>query len=193
MPRIVDHEERRRHIVQALLSIAATRGLDAVSLREVGQAAGVSMGTVQHYFASKDDMLVYALRHWLTLGVHQGFSARVQARLGSGTSPAAIADALAAEYLPYDEPSRRDVRIALAFSARAAVDARVAEALLPAFAGLVGTFRALIGDRAWEMVALLDGLRTPVLLGAIAYEDALTLVRQSLATPPTTSVRDSSR
>ncbi|WP_233157170.1 MULTISPECIES: TetR family transcriptional regulator [Amycolatopsis] len=32
-----------------------------MSLREVAAEAGVSMGRVQHYFASKDDMLGFAL------------------------------------------------------------------------------------------------------------------------------------
>ena len=48
MPRKVDHDERRRHIVGALLRIAGTQGLDAVSMREVAQEAGVSLGAVQH-------------------------------------------------------------------------------------------------------------------------------------------------
>src|SRR6187397_1438338 len=110
MPRKVDHDERRRHIVEALLHIAGTAGLDAVSLREVAQRAGVSMGAVQHYFATKEEMLAYALRHWLSLSVHERFTGRVRARLGTETKPEALLRALAAEYLPHDEASRFDAR-----------------------------------------------------------------------------------
>ncbi|GAA2481246.1 TetR/AcrR family transcriptional regulator [Winogradskya humida] len=190
MPRLVDHEERRRHIAQALLGIAGAQGLEAVSLREVGQAAGVSMGTVQHYFPTKDAMLVYALQHWLALAVHEGFTARVRKRLPPGAPPAppVILTALAAEYLPYDEPSRIDARIAAAFAARGAVDPQVAEALQPAFAGLVTTIKTVLGHtdpaQAWHFAALLDGLRTPVLLGALPYEEALSIVRRHLDATP---------
>jgi AcrR family transcriptional regulator len=44
------------------LCIVAERGLDDVSVREVASAAGVSIGTVQHYFRTKDDMLFTAFQ-----------------------------------------------------------------------------------------------------------------------------------
>jgi AcrR family transcriptional regulator len=43
--------------------VIGSRGLEAVSLRDVAAQAGVSMGAVQHYFASKDQMLLFALSH----------------------------------------------------------------------------------------------------------------------------------
>jgi TetR/AcrR family transcriptional regulator, transcriptional repressor of bet genes len=188
MPRQVDHDERRRQIVEALLRIAGTHGLDAVSLREVAQEAGISMGAVQYYFATKDEMLAYALRHWLDLSVHKGFSARVGARLAGGTTtPAAVLSALAAEYLPYDDASRFDARIGIAFLARAAVNADLAQDLRPAFTGFVATLRAVLADagvgrpsEAQRLAALLDGLRQPVLLGTLDRDEALTLVRRHL-------------
>jgi AcrR family transcriptional regulator len=183
MPRQVDHDERRRHIVEALLRIAGTRGLDAVSLREVAQEASVSMGAVQHYFATKEEMLKYALKHWLALSVHAGFSARVRDRLGSSTEPKAILLAVAAEYLPYDEASRFDARVAMAYLARAAFDSQLAEALVPAIGSFVRTFAALLPDpgQAQAFASLLDGLRQPVLLGALSHEEAVIVVQRYLA------------
>ncbi|GGM68535.1 TetR/AcrR family transcriptional regulator [Dactylosporangium sucinum] len=189
MPRKVDHDERRRHIVEALLHIAGTDGLDAVSLREVAQQAGVSMGAVQHYFATKEEMLAYALRHWLSLSVHARFSGRVRVRLGAETKPEAVLRALAAEYLPHDEASRFDARVAAAFLSRAAVDPALAQTLVPAIGGFVGTLKALLDstgtrlDTATEarrLAALLDGLRTPVLLGALPHDQAMAVVEQHL-------------
>jgi AcrR family transcriptional regulator len=43
------------------MSLAATRGLEAVSLRHVATEAGVSTGMVQHYFRTKDEMMTFAL------------------------------------------------------------------------------------------------------------------------------------
>jgi AcrR family transcriptional regulator len=193
MPRKVDHEERRRHIVEALLRIAGTRGLDAVSLREVAQEAEVSMGAVQHYFSSKEEMLVYALSHWLSLSVHGGFTGRVRARLAKqyagDTSPHTILMALAAEYLPRHEPSRFDARLAVAFHSLAAFDPHLAKAAIPAFAGFAGTLRALLANanaeldaeaEAQRLAALLDGLRMPVLVGALSHKHGLALVERHL-------------
>ena len=59
----VDHQQRRRHIGEAVLRLIASRGLEAASLRNVAAEAGVSMGTVQHYFTSKQEMLDFAQRH----------------------------------------------------------------------------------------------------------------------------------
>ena len=192
MPRLVDPDERRRHIVEALLRLTGERGLEAVTLREVAQAAGVSMGAVQHYFTSKQEMVVFALQHWLRLSVHEGFTRRVRDRLGpdpASASPAAVLLAVAAEYLPHDEPSRADARVAVAFSAQAAVDPVLAQALAPAYRALAATLDSMLptlapgGGTAGQgrlLAALLDGLRTPVLLGVIDYGDALNGVEQYL-------------
>lgn len=60
MPRQVDHAQRRREIAHAVWAVIGTAGLDAVSLRSVAAEAGVSMGRVQHYFPSKDAMVLHA-------------------------------------------------------------------------------------------------------------------------------------
>ena len=61
MPRVVDHEERRRQIATAVSDIAATRGLSDVSFREVAARAGVSVSLVQHYFGDKANLLMTTL------------------------------------------------------------------------------------------------------------------------------------
>lgn len=188
MPKRVDHDQRRRHIVEALVRIAGSQGLGAVSLREVALEAGVSMGAVQHYFASKDEMLLYALRHWLSLEPHP--ASRVRQRLASPPAePKAILRTLAAEYLPHDEHSRADATVAFAFASRATVETALAQVLRPAFAAFVETLRTVLENsktpldayaEAQRLAALLDGLRLPVLTGALRYEDALAAAHRHL-------------
>lgn len=60
MPKIVDHEQRRREIAEAVYRIAAADGVAAVSMRRVATELGLSLGAVQHYFASRDEMLDFA-------------------------------------------------------------------------------------------------------------------------------------
>ncbi|MEU8081968.1 TetR/AcrR family transcriptional regulator [Catellatospora citrea] len=195
MPRKVDHDQRRRHIVESLLRITGKHGLDAVSLREVAHEAGVSMGAVQHYFATKDEMLLFALRHWLSLSVHDRFTERVRDRLvrESAGDSAAVLRAIAAEYLPYDEAGRSEALVAIAFLSRAAVAPALATALAPAFAGFVHTLCAVFTSAGWpldapaeaqRLAALLDGLRLPVLAGALSHDDALAVVDRHLAQLP---------
>lgn len=62
MPRIVDHNERRRQICDVLLDIVAESGLGAATLREVADRSGWSTGVIGHYFNGRDDLLLGGLR-----------------------------------------------------------------------------------------------------------------------------------
>src|SRR5699024_2196314 len=57
MPRIVDPAARRPETVHALRAVTHEKGLDSVSFRAVAEAAGVSIGRIQHYFASKEELI----------------------------------------------------------------------------------------------------------------------------------------
>lgn len=118
MPKKVDHQERRERIAAALMRVAADRGLEAVSLRHVAAEAGVTAGMVQHYFASKDAMMDFAM---------QTASARYEVRmtaavaaLGDEPAPRALVEALLRSLLPLEADERADGRVALAFLSYAA-------------------------------------------------------------------------
>lgn len=61
MPKHVDHRERRESIAHALWTIVDREGWARATLREVAREAGVSLGQLQHYFSSRDAMLVFAI------------------------------------------------------------------------------------------------------------------------------------
>ena len=113
-------QHRRAQLTDALLSITATRGLDQVSVREVASAAGVSIGTVQHYFATKDQMLLFAFRQ-----VVERTRARV-AGIDAGAGPRQALGAALRELLPLDQPRLAECRVYLAFAARAATSPALA-------------------------------------------------------------------
>ncbi|HKU30410.1 MAG TPA: TetR family transcriptional regulator C-terminal domain-containing protein [Arthrobacter sp.] len=60
MPKIVDAEARRQDVVDAVFRIIASDGLERASLREVAEEADLAVGSVRHYFASSDDLLVHS-------------------------------------------------------------------------------------------------------------------------------------
>lgn len=62
MPKIVDHEQRRSEIADAALRLVAQGGTNAVTTRNAAEEAGWSAGTVNHYFDSRDHLLLGALR-----------------------------------------------------------------------------------------------------------------------------------
>ncbi|MEA5454408.1 TetR/AcrR family transcriptional regulator [Sinomonas sp. JGH33] len=55
-------EARRRQILESAIELFAERGVDAASLRTIGEAIGVSHTALRHYFASRDDLLIEVYR-----------------------------------------------------------------------------------------------------------------------------------
>jgi len=99
----------------------AERGLDQVSVREVASAAGVSIGTVQHYFPTKDDMLAAAFNEVVR---------RIRTRMTSvrlGPDLRRNLSAVLHELLPLDGRRAEEARIQIAFAARAATSPALAD------------------------------------------------------------------
>lgn len=114
MPKRVDHDERRRQIVQALWRITERGGLGAVSFREVAAEAGVSVRLVQYYFGTKAELLREANRQALqTMGAR--IAQRVLAAMDGAPSPHTVVATIAREFLPSDDESRRAILLYYAF------------------------------------------------------------------------------
>lgn len=74
----------RERLIDAAIELATDGGYDAVGLRQVAAAAGVSVPTVYQHAGSKDQLLVEAL---MTLGERS--TDRVRRRSPGGDTPAA--------------------------------------------------------------------------------------------------------
>ncbi|MFE6052918.1 TetR/AcrR family transcriptional regulator [Kitasatospora sp. NPDC056446] len=104
MPKLVDHEERRAHIVDALLRSAANHGLHSVTMRSVAIEAGVSVRLVQYYFDTKEQLLLAAMTR---LATRMGERIRHRVRTtGAAGDPRAVIEAVLLEAVPTDEESR---------------------------------------------------------------------------------------
>jgi AcrR family transcriptional regulator len=53
-------EEQRQRILRAATDALAAHGYQAVRLRDIAQAAGVSIGLLQHYFETRDELMLRA-------------------------------------------------------------------------------------------------------------------------------------
>ncbi|WP_433316220.1 TetR/AcrR family transcriptional regulator [Micromonospora chersina] len=181
MPKRVDHRERRALIADALMRVAAEQGLEAVSLRHVAAAAGVSSGMVQHYFRTRDEMMTFALA--VVRDRNEARVTRAIAALGATPAPRELLRTMLAELLPLDEERRADGRVALAFLAYTAVRPAVAAALHDETAGLLDFIAGLIRSGAGTTVdperaavgllAVMEGLGIYLLGGHYPPETAL--------------------
>ncbi|MFC0527458.1 TetR/AcrR family transcriptional regulator [Phytohabitans kaempferiae] len=191
MPKVVDHNERRTRIAEALMRVAGERGLEAVSLRHVAAEAGVTSGMVQHYFRTKDEMMRFAIEVVRERG--EARLAEATARLGPDPTPRALLRTIVAELLPVDEPRRVDGRVTLAFFAYTAVRPEVAKALRADTATMVGGVAEQIragGPRpgvdpelaAVALLALMEGLGIYLLGGHYTAEMALAALDAHLDT-----------
>ncbi|MFI6871507.1 TetR/AcrR family transcriptional regulator [Nocardia sp. NPDC050406] len=106
MPRLVDHEQRRREITDAVRRVVATRGLEAATFQSVAAEAGISVRLVQYYFGTKKEFL-RATHQAVVVDSGQRF-AHALTELGEGASPRATLRAILLALLPLDEASRRD-------------------------------------------------------------------------------------
>ncbi|MGW7247325.1 TetR/AcrR family transcriptional regulator [Streptomyces decoyicus] len=194
MPKKVDHEARRQEISEALWRIASTRGLDGASLRDVAAEAGISLGRLQHYFRTKDEMLVFALQH-----INRLAADRIRARIESLTeepTPRQVLRACLSGMLPLDDKSRIGLLVGAAYFARAIHDEALraeAENGIPQLRAFFADQLRLAADRgelpperatedeAMLLISTADGLATYVLLGVHDPSTALRLLDLHLA------------
>ncbi|MCC3779545.1 TetR/AcrR family transcriptional regulator [Streptomyces sp. UNOB3_S3] len=190
MPKRVDHDERRHRIAEALWRIASERGLDGASLRDVAAEAGISLGQLQHYFRTKDDMLVFALGHISELAARR-IASRVGALAGEDPSPRTLLRETLAEMLPLDDKSRTGQLTQIAYFVRAVHDERLRRHAKEGIPALREFFADRIrraverGDvapgrdpdtEAMLLIALADGLSGYVLLDVLPGDEAMRLV-----------------
>ncbi|UKY53753.1 TetR/AcrR family transcriptional regulator [Streptomyces inhibens] len=194
MPKKVDHEARRQEISEALWRIASTRGLDGASLRDVAAEADISLGRLQHYFRTRDEMLLFALRH-----INQLAARRIRERIEALTeepTPREVLRACLSGMLPLDDKSRTGLLVGAAYYSRAVHDETLrAEARdgipqlraffadqlrLAAERGELPPERAT-EDEAMLLISMADGLASYVLLDVHAPETALRLLDLHLA------------
>lgn len=110
----------KERLITAFLAITASRGLDQATMREVAKEAGVSVGSVQYYCRTRDDMLQMAFQHVMERIMARGEAVAHDGPVGS------VIRAYAREFLPLDDARAEEQRVYLAFVARAAVSPALA-------------------------------------------------------------------
>jgi AcrR family transcriptional regulator len=116
MPKLVDPQQRRAELAEAVWTVIRRDGLERASVRNVARQAGLAMGSLRHYFATQSELLCFAM---------QLVADRARARIAA-LEPAAdarrTAEQLLHELVPLDQERRAEAEVWLAFTSRALVD-----------------------------------------------------------------------
>ena len=165
MPKLGMEPIRKAALVKATISeIGRTGSLD-VTVSQIAKRAGMSSALAHHYFGSKEDMFLAAMRHVLTL-----YGAEVRGALAAAQGPDARPDArltavLAASFSPGN--FRREAVSAWLNFWVLAQSVPEAKRLLAVYqrrlrSNLLAGLRPLAGDGAAQIAeglgALIDGL-----------------------------------
>lgn len=146
MPRIVDHDERRRDLARAVWGLMREEGLEAVTIRAVADRSGWSSGAVRHYLPSREAILTFAAEQ-----LRSEFEQHLRNRPVTGDSVADFRSLLMA-VLPLEENTRSMLEIWLVF-------------IGAAVSGKTSAVRALVYDDLSRLLA--EGLE------AVAAEDRI--------------------
>ncbi|GGF17026.1 TetR/AcrR family transcriptional regulator [Williamsia phyllosphaerae] len=178
MARTADHQQRRAQIIAGVRVVAGESGLGRVTIARTAEAAGVSVGLVQHYYASKEDLLADAFAD-----VRSDVLTRIDAEIARSEKRGArietmVVDGLS-QLLPIGTSRRAEVYLSHAFvglaledetlrtqlrDARQQLQDRVSTALANGMTCGEVDADTDTGQAAYGLLALTDGLASHLLL-----------------------------
>jgi AcrR family transcriptional regulator len=107
MPKLVDHEQRRRDIARATWRVITREGVRAASVRTVAAEAELSMGALRHYFDDQASLVLFAAQHAMER-IGERLASRLAAPAGS---PLEAIQACLEELLPLDEERHAETAV----------------------------------------------------------------------------------
>lgn len=168
MPKIVDPTQRRQEIIEAMMRLVAHDGFAAASVRNVAKEAGLSTGSLRHYFDSQ-----VALMHAAAETVIN----RITTRVEQSAAVARTFDdwvAVLEQLVPLDDERLREFQVWLALANEGRTDATLGalsgesySALREACIGVLGELGVpseAAREEAAVLHAVLDGLSLHLVL-----------------------------
>ncbi|MDR2254790.1 MAG: TetR/AcrR family transcriptional regulator [Arthrobacter sp.] len=145
MPKIVDHDARRRELVEIASQVIAKNGVEGATLRELAAEAGFSNGAIKPYFPTKDSLFSATFTH-----VFGRTNERIERRVRGLRGWDAVL-AFAQEVLPLDAAAMDEARVVVAYWALAAQSPDTAQLMVQQQA----QWRQWLTD--WVAQAMADG------------------------------------
>lgn len=121
MPKIVDHDKQRMLVAEAAWRIIRRDGMEQASVRNIAEEAGISVGSMRHYFSTQSELLLYAMNL-----VSERVSKRIQQMSFDG-SPMDNMKCLLLEFLPNTDEKLAEMEVWYAFTAKSKTDPALKE------------------------------------------------------------------
>ncbi|GAA5057714.1 TetR/AcrR family transcriptional regulator [Nocardia callitridis] len=179
-----DPDERRTTIIRAVWQVIADNGMGAVSMRNVATAAGVSVGRIQYWFSSKDELLLASLEAML-----HG-ATRLHADTTDGADDREKLWQLIGQPIPRAETSGVGVSVFHQYVAASINHPTFARMLGEAKDGAEHEATRLLGriapdltdprTAARSLIATADGLTMRVLIGSLPATEAVRTLRTTM-------------
>lgn len=116
MPKIVDHEYQREKVAEAAWRVIRKYGIEQASVRKVAEEAGVSAGSMRHYFTTQSELYAYSMRL-----VSERVKERAHQIRPKGNLKEDILEYLR-QVLPLNEETRLEMEVWFAFVAKSMSD-----------------------------------------------------------------------
>ncbi|MCR2807857.1 TetR/AcrR family transcriptional regulator [Paenibacillus soyae] len=167
MPKIVDHDQRREQLAEAAWRVIRRDGVEGASVRSVADEAGMSLGSLRHYFTTQSELLEFSMRL-----VSERVNKRIQNMTYSG-NPRQDIEAIIGELVPLDEERLAECEVWLAFVGSALAHPKLRELSEEVHDTLYAGFRRIVDSliqigmarpetdphlEAMRLHALVDGL-----------------------------------
>ncbi|MFI6309670.1 TetR/AcrR family transcriptional regulator [Nocardia fusca] len=187
----VNHQERRREIVEAVWRLLEKGGVEAASVRGVIAETGLSSGSIRFFFSTQGGLHEFAM---------SSLAERVQERIRRAAAEPDLARravAMVSELMPLRDDTERELGIWIAFVAKARHDHGLARIVDEQATAIREFLTTVIGDlvtvglrppatdiesEAIHLNAVIDGLTFELLTapGLISRDQATTALRRAL-------------
>lgn len=105
MPKIVNHEQKRKMIADAAWVIIKEEGIEKASIRKVAAEAGMSSGALRHYFSTQDEMLLFIMNYYLEKGEERSLNRNWS------ENPLQAVEEVLLELVPIDEEKKIETTV----------------------------------------------------------------------------------
>ncbi|MGM0755812.1 MAG: TetR/AcrR family transcriptional regulator [Bacillota bacterium] len=110
MPKIVDHQKQKQKVAQAAMRVIKQEGLENASVRKIAVEAGISAGSMRHYFSTQQELFLFSMNL-----IQERVTERIAGLPLNGSTKENILSLLE-QVLPLDEERRFEMEVWQAFT-----------------------------------------------------------------------------
>jgi len=166
MPKVVDHQQRRDEIALVACRVVADYGFEQATIVRIAREAGYTTGMVAHYFDTKQDIIIAALRLILQ---------RIEARLMrpvAGTRPELLQ--VLTEALPIDAQRYTECAFWAAFWGQVSADRKLRRINAWVHREYMRLFQRCVAQGWPEWARWPDATREQVLRSIVTFINGIT-------------------